>query len=243
MRAIWVLAHPDSASFNAQLADAGAQALRAEGHEVDVVDLYRLGWDPVLVSDGGADVRREQERLLAADLLVLHFPLWWWSVPAIMKGWIDRVFEAGVAYDVIDPATGRARKYGDGGFVGKRGLIVTTAGDRAGSLTPRGISGDIEDVLWPLLHGTFFYTGMQALRPHLITDTRTLDASSVQQAKSALALRLRGIEDELPIPYLPMDDEHYDHSIRLHPHVSPDRSDNGAHRVAEVECRIGHHEG
>ena len=51
-----------------------------------------------------------------ADLLVLQFPLWWYGVPAILKGWVDRVFESGFAYDVPDPDTGRPRKYGAGGL-------------------------------------------------------------------------------------------------------------------------------
>lgn len=155
--------------------------------------------------------------------------VWWYGPPAILKGWIDRVFEAGFAYDVIDPATGRARKYGDGGLVGRRALTVVTAGDRPGSLGPRGISGSIEDVLWPLLHGTYWYTGMLPLAPHLITRARDLTPHDVVRADADLVRRLRGVAEEQPIAYLPLDEEHYDHSIRLRDHVAPHAQGNAAH--------------
>lgn len=229
MRALWVLAHPKSESLNHHLCHVGISVLRAEGWQVERSDLYAEGWDPVLIDEGGADVEAEQARLRRSDLLVLQFPLWWYGMPAMLKGWIDRVFQAGFAYDVIDPGTGRARKYGDGGLVGKRALAVVTAGDRTGSLQPRGISGSIEDVLWPLLHGTFWYTGMAALRPHLITQARTVGTARLTLLGNELAGRLKGVMEEKPLAYLPMDEENYDHSIKLLPHISPAHTGNDAH--------------
>lgn len=224
-----MLAHPSQDSLNGHLRDVGTAALREQGWQVEQSDLYATGWDPVLVEPGGADVRTEQAKLKTADLLVLQFPLWWYGPPAILKGWIDRVFEAGFAYDVVDPATGRARKYGDGGLVGRRALTVVTAGDRPGSLGPRGISGSIEDVLWPLLHGTYWYTGMLPLTPHLVTRARDLTPDDVAQTGADLQRRLSGVADERPIGYLPLDEEHYDHAIRLHDHVAPHVQGNAAH--------------
>jgi NAD(P)H dehydrogenase (quinone) len=229
MRALWVLAHPSPHSLNSHLRCVGVAALRAQGWTVEETDLYSESWDPVLVSDGGTDVQTEQDKLLAADLLILQFPLWWYGMPAIMKGWIDRVFEAGFAYDVTDPDSGKARKYGDGGLVGRRALTIVTAGDRPGSLSPRGISGSIEDVLWPLLHGTFWYTGMEALRPHLITHARQVDPTRLGALERELTNRLHQVTTEPAIPYLPMTDQHYDHAIRLHPHVSPREAGIAAH--------------
>jgi len=224
-----VVAHPQPDSLNAHLRDVGVGALDGDGWQVEVSDLYAMRWDPVLVDPGGVDVEREQQKLRGADLLVLQFPLWWYGLPAILKGWVDRVFESGFAYDLIDPTTGRARKYGDGGLVGKRALTVVTAGDRPGSLEPRGISGSIDDVLWPLLHGTYWYTGMAALRPHLVTSARDLAPDEVVALDHGLADRLHGVADEEPIPYLPLDDDHYDHAIRLHPEVAPGETGNAAH--------------
>lgn len=228
--ALWVYAHPRAESLNARLRDVGAARLRADGWTVDVADLYAEGFDPILVEEGGADVRAEQRRLLAADLVVLQFPLWWYGPPAMLKGWIDRVFERGFAYDVADPATGRNRKYGDGGLAGRRALAVVTAGDRADSISPRGISGDVEDLFWPLLHGTFWYTGMEALAPHLITGVHGIDDAGIARLARDLGARLGAIAAEEPIPYLPMTDEFYDHSIALHPHVSSGLTGGAAHR-------------
>jgi NAD(P)H dehydrogenase (quinone) len=230
MRALWVVAHPDEGSLNHHLYRFGSDLLRTHGWDVESSDLYAMDWDPILRDEGGPDVEVEQRKLLDADLVVLQFPLWWYGMPAIMKGWVDRVFEAGFAYDVIDPDTGRARKYGDGGLVGRRALTIVTAGDRPGSLGPRGISGDVEDVLWTTLHGTLWYTGMQALRPHLITRARDVDSTTVGHVEQRLADRLAGVADESPIPYLPLDERYYDHSIRLCPEVSVGASGNAAHR-------------
>ena len=151
------------------------------------------------------------------------------ACPPSSKGWIDRVFESESAYDVVDPVTGRSRKYGDGGLAGKRALTVVTAGDRPGSLEARGISGSIDDVLWPLLHGTYWYTGMEALRPHLLTSARDPAPEAVAALDRDLVDRLRGVPEEQPIPYLPLSDDHYDHAIRLHPGVAPGVSGNAAH--------------
>jgi len=224
-----VLAHPQQSSLNARLRDVGVDALRRGGWQVTESDLYRDAWDPVLIDEGGCDVETEQAKVRDADLVVVQFPLWWYGMPAMLKGWVDRVFESGFAYDVIDPDTGRARKFGDGGLVGKRALAVVTAGDRPGSLGPRGISGSIDDVLWPLLHGTFWYTGMAALRPHLVTQAREVSAARLAEIEASLTARLDGVTREPPLPYLPMDDEHYDHAIALHPHVNACRSGNDAH--------------
>jgi NAD(P)H dehydrogenase (quinone) len=229
LQALWVLAHPNPHSLNARLCQVGTNALCAAGWAVDMSDLYTTGWDPVLVKEGGPDVEGEQRKLRRADLVVLQFPLWWYGMPAMLKGWIDRVFEAGFAYDVIDPHTGRARKYGDGGLVGKRALAVVTAGDRPGSLEARGISGSIEDVLWPLLHGTFWYSGMKPLEPHLVTRARDLTTTDVERVESDLIKRLQQIREEVPIPYLPLAEDYYDHAIQLLPHVCPSETGNSAH--------------
>lgn len=237
---LWVLAHPDAGSLSGRLRDAGVAALRENGWDVAESDLYQMRWDPLLRA-GDADaperveeVRAEQRKLLAADLVVLQFPLWWYGMPAILKGWVDRVFESGFAYHVPDPETGRMLKYGRGGLEGRRALVVVTAGDRAGSLTPRGISGSIDDVLWPLLHGTLWYTGMEPLRPHLVAEADSVDATRADRLERCLADRLARIEAEEPIDYLPLDDEFYDHSIRLHDDVSPGLEGIAAHRRCGV---------
>lgn len=80
----------------------------------------------------------EQDKLRDAELVVFQFPLWWYGPPAILKGWFDRVLVSGYAFGLVDPATGRVRKFGDGGPAGRRALAVVTAGDRPGALGERG---------------------------------------------------------------------------------------------------------
>ncbi|MBB4066369.1 NAD(P)H-dependent oxidoreductase [Gellertiella hungarica] len=118
MHILLVLAHPLEDSFNAAVARTIRETLEANGHSVDLLDLYREGFDPRLgeaerrayMSDGyGAEaVRGEVARLKAADGLILVFPQWWFSFPAILKGFFDRVFAPGVAF-THDPEGGRIR--------------------------------------------------------------------------------------------------------------------------------------
>ncbi|WP_193369989.1 NAD(P)H-dependent oxidoreductase [Pelagibius marinus] len=104
-----LLAHPLPESFCAAIADRAETALAAGGHEVDRLDLYQEGFDPRLTAaerhsyyHPPADlsaVASYVDRLQAADKVVLVFPQWWFNVPAILKGWFDRVFQPGVAFD------------------------------------------------------------------------------------------------------------------------------------------------
>src|SRR5690349_21177414 len=123
MQVLIVHAHPEPQSFNAALTAAATEALRDAGHAVTVSDLYADGFDPVAgrhdfletanserfhyqteQANAAAhrsfapDLAREQARVLAADLLILQFPLWWGAPPAILKGWLDRVLAYGIAY-------------------------------------------------------------------------------------------------------------------------------------------------
>ena len=103
MNHLIVLAHPNPKSFTHALADAYAAELVKMGHEFVFRDLYALGFNPVLQpselnAEPLADARAEQERVKNADATAFFYPLWWASMPAILKGYIDRVFTHGVAY-------------------------------------------------------------------------------------------------------------------------------------------------
>lgn len=108
MHALIVTSHPDDQS----LTHAVAAALKAgieNGHTGEIADLAAEGFDPRYTAEDvalfrhqsavPADVLAEQQRIDRADALVLVFPVYWWSFPALLKGWIDRVFTAGWAYD------------------------------------------------------------------------------------------------------------------------------------------------
>jgi NAD(P)H dehydrogenase (quinone) len=116
-RFLVVLAHPVPESFAASAAKAVVETLEAKGHAVDLLDLYAEDFDPRLTATERTaymepnyqpreDVSSIVARLKAADGLVLVFPQWWFSLPAIMKGFIDRIFVPGVAFE-HDKAGGR----------------------------------------------------------------------------------------------------------------------------------------
>jgi NAD(P)H dehydrogenase (quinone) len=109
MRIHLVQCHPLADSLNAHLSGRIAQMLVEAGHEVDRLDLYAHGFSPALTAEERRaqygtlvvppDIEPLQGRLSAADHLVLVFPTWWFSLPAMLKGWIDRVWTPGFAYE------------------------------------------------------------------------------------------------------------------------------------------------
>jgi len=171
--ALWVLAHPRRQSLSGHLFRAGVQAM-SRSRDVATSDLYAQGFDPVLGEhdlgepvgrpgnlaelageaytrgQAAPDVRAEHEKVAKAELLVLQFPLWWYGPPAILKGWLDRVLTYGFAYDgELDPELGLPRRYGDGGLTRRRALVVVTAGDDERTIGPRGVSGNLDSLLFP----------------------------------------------------------------------------------------------
>lgn len=116
MRILLVLAHPLADSFAASVAKVARETLVAGGHEVDLLDLYREGFNPSLSEaerrgyfDQPYDTAGVDDivtRLRAAEGLILVFPQWWFNFPAILKGFFDRAFAPGVAF-THDPAGGR----------------------------------------------------------------------------------------------------------------------------------------
>jgi putative NADPH-quinone reductase len=112
MKCLLVTAHPLKDSLCALLAERAGQALAACGHEIVLEDLYAQDFAPALTADerrsyysplyDRADVAQQAERLLDAEALVLVFPTWWFGFPAILKGWFDRVWGPGIAYDHAD---------------------------------------------------------------------------------------------------------------------------------------------
>lgn len=138
-----------------------------------------------------ADARREQQKVCDADALVLQFPLWWYGMPAILKGWFDRAFASGFAFGK-DAAAGRWLRFEQGPFVGKRTFILLTLGDRPAAIGPRGISGELHELLFGLLHGTLAYTGMSVLWPMAVPGADFTDAwellDHVRPGESGLSL-------------------------------------------------------
>lgn len=183
MNVLIVHAHPEPDSFSSALYLEAKKVFTETGCSVQVSDLYGMGFNPVAsaldfnsrespdylnyaleqrkgltagtLSD---DIQTEIAKVEAADLLILNFPLYWFSVPAMLKGWVDRVFVSGKFY-------GGKRIYANGGMLGKKVLVSVTTGGREDMLSDSGIHGDINDILKPLLQGTLGYVGMEVLEP------------------------------------------------------------------------------
>ena len=130
MRHLIVVAHPSEVSFTMGLTRAYAGELEKLGHTQSIFDLYRIGFNPVLNEHEldpdqpiGADVKAAQDDIRAADVLTIIYPLWWVSMPAMMKGYIDRIFARGFAYETRDGVV-------HGLLTGKKAVLITISGYR-----------------------------------------------------------------------------------------------------------------
>ena len=177
-RALVVLSHPESGSFTAAWAQASVAALEAQGYDVLLSDLYRMGFDPARPEAPATEV----ERLLAADLLVLHFPLWWFAPPAVVKGWCDRVLEHGVVH------SSRAR-FDAGRMRGRKVLFCVSTGATEVESGPSGKEGNVRMLLWPLAL-TFRYCGYDVFEPVLV---HGVHAHHPRPEQERLEQRLRGV--------------------------------------------------
>ena len=137
MKVLVVMAHPRRDSLTGQVADAAMAGLAEAGHEAELADLYGEGFDPTMAPPDEPDWEREDKRYSAAvqaeverlnrnRAIVLVFPIWWWSFPAMLKGWIDRVWNKDIAYGsrklshrralAIGLSAGSAEGYAEDGY-------------------------------------------------------------------------------------------------------------------------------
>jgi NAD(P)H dehydrogenase (quinone) len=180
MKAHIVFAHPNLQSYNGKLRNTAIQTLETLGWSVSVSDLYQMKFKASADEDDftelynldffdlqteqqaatqrktfSADIEREQQLLNEADLIIFQFPLWWYSMPALLKGYIDRVFSMGWAYG------------GGKALEGKKVLVSITTGapDFAWTEEKRGT---VKDIFKHLFVGTFGLCGMHALEPFIV---------------------------------------------------------------------------
>jgi len=219
MKVLIVHAHPEPQSFTAALRDLAAETLQGQGHEVRVSDLYAMNWNPVASAadfneranpdylvyaleqrEGSkqqslaADIQAELDKLLWADLVIFNFPLYWFSVPAMLKGWIDRVLVSGVCY-------GGKRFYDQGGLAGKRALVSLTLGGREHMFGEGAIHGPLEDMLRPLLRGTLAYVGLDVLEPFVAWHVPYIGHEAREDFLRAYQQRLEGLEQDAPLQF------------------------------------------
>lgn len=187
MRVFIVHAHPERQSFNGAMTRTATTAMEGAGHEVVVSDLYAMGFNPVsdrrnftTVHDPdyyrqqaeeahaaahngfAADIQVEMDKLFWCDVLILQFPLWWFGLPAILKGWVDRVFASG------GRIYGGGKWYDRGVFAGKRAMCALTIGGPPPIYSEHGLNGPIGTILFPIHHGMLYFTGFTVIEPFLV---------------------------------------------------------------------------
>ncbi|WP_170182069.1 NAD(P)H-dependent oxidoreductase [Phreatobacter stygius] len=208
MHVLIVHAHPEPASFNGALTRRAVEALTGAGHTVTVSDLHAEGFDPVAgrhdfteVADAhrfhyqteqahaaktgtfSAEITREQARVAEADLLVLQFPLWWGSPPAILKGWFERVLAYGFGY--VDGA-----RFDNGLFRGRRALMSVTTGGTPERFSEGGSYGEIGRVLYPVEHLMLAYMGYEVEEPFVAYGAPRISAEARMACLDSFEQRL-----------------------------------------------------
>ena len=159
MKTLIILAHPNVNSFNHAIMMEVSSSLKEKNHEVVIRDLYEMNFNPILSAEDfisfqkgeiPKDIKREQEYVSWADLLLFIYPIWWNEQPAILKGWIDRVFTHGFAY--------KANQKGVEGLLkGKKAMVFTTSG--AGELDMK--KGPIQAIETCMIHSTLGFVGIE----------------------------------------------------------------------------------
>jgi NAD(P)H dehydrogenase (quinone) len=216
MKILVVLAHPEHQSFNGAMFQTAVATLTAAGHEVRTSDLYAMQFNAVSGRHNflstkdpdyfkqqieemyatetygfAEDIEHEIQKLEWCELMIWQFPLWWFGLPAILKGWVDRVFAMGRTY-------GGGKIYDNGVFRGKRALLSLTTGGPPTVYVKGAFNGDIQAILRPVQRGMLQFVGFDVLAPEITYGPVRLDPDARTQLLAAYAERLRNISGETP---------------------------------------------
>jgi len=212
MNILIVYAHPEPQSINGAMYRTAVKHLTALGHQVKTTDLYAMQFDPIssrknfttnnnpdffkpqqeelnaTENNGFAEeINAEQEKVEWCDLMIFQFPLWWFALPAILKGWVDRVFAMGRFYN-------NGRIYENGVFEGKKALLsLTTGGPEKNYID---LYGDIEGILKPIHRGILEFTGFTVLQPQIIYAVERQAPEALSAELEKWKLRLANIFEE-----------------------------------------------
>ena len=213
MNVLIIHAHPEAKSFTSSLKDLAVDHFTERGDNIIVSDLYKMNFNPVGVDidfktrsnpnyfqylkeqmaafqtdNFSDDLKAEMEKLLWADFILLNFPLWWSSLPAILKGWFDRVLAFGFSYHPRDVL------YQTGKFKGKKAMCTITAGGSQQAYSEGGANGDIMNCLYHIHHGILYYVGVDVLPPYITWRTHLTDQETLNQYLIDYNKHLKNIE-------------------------------------------------
>jgi NAD(P)H dehydrogenase (quinone) len=214
MKILILLAHPETQSMNGAMFRTAIQALEAAGHEVKTSDLYAMRFNPVSDSQNftrlqnttffkqqleelhatetgsfAEDIEAEQQKVEWCDLMIWQFPLWWFTMPGILKGWVDRVFAMGRFY-------GGGKIYEKGVFTGKKALLSLTTGGAENAYEENGLHGDMHNILKPIHRGIFGFTGFSVLQPQIVYGPARISPEQREQELNNWQNRLQQVFEE-----------------------------------------------
>uniref|UniRef100_A0A8C6LEF8 Ribosyldihydronicotinamide dehydrogenase [quinone] n=2 Tax=Nothobranchius furzeri TaxID=105023 RepID=A0A8C6LEF8_NOTFU len=219
-----VYAHQSSGSFNAAAKDLAVEVLTAQGCSVEVSDLYAMDFKAAATVDDikgsvkdadhfsylretklafeegrlSEDITKEHAKIIEADLIIFQFPMYWFGLPAIMKGWIDRVLTNGFAFST-------EQLYSQGVFKDKKTMLSFTTGSLESMFSPTGINGDMNVTLWPIQNGILNYCGFQVLAPQIFWAPALAAAEDRKGMLEGWRTRLQGLLEEKPLSFIPLD--------------------------------------
>ena len=212
MNVLIIYAHHEPSSFTSAMKNLAIETLEAAGHSVVVSDLYGQGfsavaqkWDFVTTSGNhfnymseqkhaanlqmafSPDILGEIQKLQAADIVLVVSPIWWSSVPAILKGWFDRVLAMGVAWD-----TGKI--YENGLLRGKQAMLIAAGSHPAEYYRANDRHGaTINQFLHHINHGTLAFCGFNVHEPYVALNVMSADMQSREKALADLEFRVKNM--------------------------------------------------
>lgn len=214
MNILIVYAHDEPTSFTAAMKNLAVETLTHQGHSVVVSDLYGLGFSPVaqrwdFATTSGhhynymleqkhaanldlafsPDILTEIQKMRAADVLLFITPIWWFSAPAILKGWFDRVLAMGVAWD-------GGKIYEQGLMRGKQAMLIAAAGGPADYYQEGGRhQATPTQMLHHINHGTLAFCGLNVHEPFIQLNVLGQSHPQLEDALKELQFRLEHLVD------------------------------------------------
>ncbi len=184
-----IKAHPEENSFNSSLTKESLKYLKSEGHEVKFNDLYKNSFNPLMSREDfpkkenqplvqfpnaqleayqsdqtSIEIKIEQDNIMWSDIIILQFPLWLYGMPAILKGWCERILSEGFAHRPSENIWFNNSKLNK-----KKLLLSITTNGRKESFSNKGRHGSLDIILWPIIN-SFAYSGFNIIKPFIAFD-------------------------------------------------------------------------
>ncbi|WP_406656993.1 NAD(P)H-dependent oxidoreductase [Methanolobus sp. ZRKC2] len=213
MNILYVFAHQEPKSFNSTLKEAAITSFEKKGYTVRLSDLYAMEFKPVLdradflqpkktdifnpfleqmnASKKGTfalDIMNEMEKVKWADMIIFQFPIYFTGMPAIMKGWLDRIFAPGFAFNPVNQ-----NAYETGLLKGKKAMIVISTGAEESWYSKGGQHGDIHELLRYITHCTLEYAGLEVLPSHIVFGAGKMSEERVGEEVRSYVEKLNSI--------------------------------------------------